>query len=69
MVAWHKPHMGSRDFTGCQETLGSNSLVKHEELFMLLFSMPGRWAQPFQLKQDPCDEHFVSTGVKANWDK
>lgn len=36
---------------------------------MLLFSILGKWIEPFQLKQDPCDEHLTSTGVKANWDK
>lgn len=69
MVTWHKSYMGSRDFTRCQETLGSSSLVKQEELLILLFSMLGKWTQPFQLKQDAGDEHVMSTGVKAKWDK
>lgn len=69
MVVWQKSHMGSRDFTRCQEALGSSSLVKQEELFMLLFSMLGKWTQPFQLKQDACDEQLMSTSVKAKWDQ
>lgn len=69
MKAWHKVHVGSRDFTRCQETPGSSSPVKQEKLFMSLSSILGKRTQPFQLKRDPCDERLTSTSAKVNWDK